>query len=57
MKWTTRETARQHLGSGQISFLEVIVMVPVGNLAAAETTMTAALLEASSEQHPEFGFL
>ena len=57
MKWTTRETARQHLGSGQISFLEVIVMAPVGNLAAAETTMTAVLLEGWSGQDPEFGFL
>jgi hypothetical protein len=56
MKWT-REIARQNLRSGQISFLEVIVMGPVGNLVAAETTMTVVLLDGWSGQDPEFGFL
>jgi hypothetical protein len=36
--------------------LKVIVTAPVGNL-AAETTMTAVLLEDSSGQDLEFGFL
>jgi hypothetical protein len=37
--------------------LKVIVMVPVRNLVVAETTMTALLLEDSSGQDLEFGFL
>jgi hypothetical protein len=38
--------------------LKVIIVAAVDNLAvAAETTMTAGLLEGSSAQDPEFGFL